>query len=105
MPLRLKILLALLLLALLALALWFYLRSRLPRPPVPDRLVLVPARFADLPGWGEDDLAAALPVFLRSCARIERLSGDAASKGSAEAGTVDEWKAACAAASRVPPAD
>jgi len=105
MPHRLKILLSLLLLALLALALWLYLRSRVPRPPVPDRLVLVPARFADLPGWGKDDFAAALPVFLRSCARIEKLSDESASKGAAEAGTVAEWKAACATAARVPAAD
>src|SRR5438445_7185131 len=93
-------------LALLALGLWLYLRSRAPKPPIPDRLVLVPAGFADLPGWGEDDLAAALPVFRRSCARLAKLA-DGAQMGGAEelAGTAGEWKSACADAAKVPSAD
>ena len=35
--------------------------------PAGERLVLKPAGFADLPGWGEDALEEAVPVFLRSC--------------------------------------
>src|SRR5947209_8454473 len=100
------LLLALLSLALLALGLWLYLRSRAPKPPIPDRLVLTPAGFADLPGWREDDLAAALPAFLRSCARIGRLAEGATLGGVEElAGTAGEWKRACADAARVPPTD
>ncbi|HZF13939.1 MAG TPA: MltA domain-containing protein [Thermoanaerobaculia bacterium] len=95
-------------LALLALGLGLYLRFRAPRPPIPipDRLVLTPAGFADLPGWREDDLAAALPVFLRSCARIGRLAEGAAMGGAEDlAGTAGEWKSACVAAARVPAAN
>jgi len=35
--------------------------------PTGERLVLEPARFADLAGWREDALEEAVPVFLRSC--------------------------------------
>jgi len=107
MPRRLKIFLLLgLALALLSLGLWLYLRPHAPNPPIPDRLVLAPARFADLPGWEADDLGAALAVFRRSCARIDRLPDGAARGGEAEvAGTAGEWKSACEAAARVPSGD
>ena len=36
-----------------------------------------PVEFADLPGWAEDDLTAALPAFQRSCQRLIRLPEDA----------------------------
>jgi membrane-bound lytic murein transglycosylase A len=48
-----------------------------PHPPCPDAPVAVPApepakplqaaRWSDLPGWENDDLAAAWPAFLQSC--------------------------------------
>ena len=42
-----------------------------PAPePDEDRLVLTPSRFADLPGWTDDDPTQALAAFLKSCARI-----------------------------------
>ena len=34
------------------------------KPKVPT---LAPVAFADLPGWGQDDLAAAWPAFRASC--------------------------------------
>jgi membrane-bound lytic murein transglycosylase A len=73
--------------------------------PVPDRLALDRADFADLPGWQDDDLAAALPAFLRSCRRIEARRDDAGiggMGGSGLFGTVADWRPACAAAARVP---
>lgn len=36
-------------------------------PPPPAAKPLQPARWEDLPGWGEDDLGAAWPAFLQSC--------------------------------------
>ena len=42
-----------------------------PSQPLPDRLILSPASFSRLPGWGEDILWAAVPAFLRSCATLE----------------------------------
>ena len=44
--------------------------------PTEDRLVLEPATFADLPGWGEDAVEEAVPAFLRSCRRIAALPDD-----------------------------
>lgn len=36
-------------------------------PSLPPAKPLQPARWEDLPGWGEDDLTAAWPAFLQSC--------------------------------------
>jgi membrane-bound lytic murein transglycosylase A len=103
MPRRQKLLLlALLALVVLGLATWLCLRPRTAaKQPVPDRLVLTPARFADLPGWREDAVEAALVTFLRSCGRIERVESQAAES----LGTTAEWRAACALAAKVPRGD
>jgi membrane-bound lytic murein transglycosylase A len=37
------------------------------KEPLPDRLVLTPASFADLPGWNDDRLFEALGPFVASC--------------------------------------
>ncbi len=70
--------------------------------PVADRLALAPAAFTDLPGWREDDLAAALPAFLRTCGRLSSRPAGAALGADSRFGTVGDWRAACAAAERVP---
>lgn len=59
----------------------------------------LPARAQDLawsalPGWGEDDLAAAWPALLASCRQVLLAAGDA-----------PEWRAGCAAAERLAGAD
>jgi membrane-bound lytic murein transglycosylase A len=59
--------------------------------PGGERLVLKPASFEDLPGWGEDALEEAVPVFLRSCPALTASPGD--------------WQAACEAAAKVPRGD
>ncbi len=59
--------------------------------PSEDRLVLDPATFADLPGWGEDAVERAVPVFLRSCSKI--------------ATRPEDWKPLCAEAAKLPPGD
>jgi len=73
--------------------------------PVPNRLALARADFADLPGWRDDDLAAALPAFLRSCRRLASRRDDAPMGGAGFFGTVADWRPACAAAARVPAGD
>jgi len=41
-----------------------------PPPALPFARTLRPAAWADLPGWAEDDVAAAWPAFLQSCRGI-----------------------------------
>ena len=70
------------------------------------RLMLTPTDFAQLPGWTDDDVAAALPAFLKSCARFAKepastpLDPDAAGT---DFGTVGDWRGLCRQASLVPP--
>jgi len=77
-----------------------------PSPPPPDRLTLAPARFAELPGWTEDDLAPALAAFRLSCAPILQKSLAAAEPlGNGRAGTIGDWLPVCAAAADLGEAD
>jgi membrane-bound lytic murein transglycosylase A len=83
-----------------------------PKPPPPDKLVLKPVAFTDLPGWTADDQSAALSALLRTCARFARQSDDTrlppapADAGSVGiGGTLAEWREACAAAALVPAND
>jgi len=70
--------------------------------PVPDRLVLSPASFDDLPGWKDDDPASALPAFLRSCRHLTAVRPRAGPRDAGSFGTAADWQAACAQAERVP---
>jgi membrane-bound lytic murein transglycosylase A len=76
-------------------------------PEVPEEPVLELRRtsFDELAGWAEDDHAAALALFLPSCARwAKREPADAV--GRAEAyGTAADWTVACAEAAGVPAGD
>ncbi|HWK46872.1 MAG TPA: MltA domain-containing protein [Stellaceae bacterium] len=74
-------------------------------PPEPDALVVRPASFADLPGWAADDPAAALPVFLKSCAVLLKQPDDQAIGPGDVAGKVADWRPACTGAAAVPPGD
>jgi len=86
-----------------------------PRPPLPDKLVLTPTAFTDLPGWNADDHAAAVPALLRSCARFARqpdttrlpptVSDTAAGEAPGIGGTLADWRPACAAAAQLPAGD
>lgn len=105
----------LVLLVLGALALRFWLSTRVGGDeeviglwdifPSKDRLVLEPAGFADLPGWREDELEKAVPALLQSCKRIAALADGSTVDDEPYAGTAKDWKAACAAASSLPPGD
>ncbi|MBX3489749.1 MAG: MltA domain-containing protein [Parvibaculum sp.] len=58
--------------------------------------------FADLPGWADDDHAAALATFARSCTRIAGLDAsaplDSKTGTSPIYGRAGDWQPACAAA-------
>ena len=70
-----------------------------PRPPPPDRLTLAPASFAELPAWQQDDAAAALAAFRRSCAVITASKEPAATAlGDGVAGTLADWQPICMSA-------
>lgn len=80
-----------------------------PRPPAPDKLVLKPVDYRDLPGWAADDQSAALPALLRTCVRFARQPDttrlpptDATGDGAGIGGTLADWRTACAAAAQVP---
>ncbi|WP_300542681.1 murein transglycosylase A [Maricaulis sp.] len=65
----------------------------------PDTLDFRPAAWADMTGWSEADLGAALAAFDRSCARFTQRDPDAPLGARAGwAGTVADWQPACAAA-------
>lgn len=74
-------------------------------PSEPQRLVLEPAAFADLPGWTADDVAAALPALRKSCARIAKLADDAALDPVGLMGRARDWRRPCAEAERIAAAD
>src|SRR6185295_605151 len=73
--------------------------------PVEDRLILEPASFSDLSGWGSDAVEEAVPALLRSCERITPLQDDAPVDDELFAGKAGDWRPACAAAKDLPPGD
>jgi membrane-bound lytic murein transglycosylase A len=77
--------------------------------PTEEKLELERAEFRDLRGWRDDAVEEAVPVLLRSCARIAALPDGAAVRGEGpdevRAGTAEDWRPACAEAARLPPGD
>lgn len=68
-----------------------------------DQRILQKGSFSDLKGWQSDDLAAFLPAFHKSCAKIQRLP-DSRSLGADQiAGTAGDWKALCEKVLKLPP--
>lgn len=57
------------------------------KPEPPATTTLTPAPFSELPGWRDDDHAAALATFQRGCKALERRNA---------------WRTACALAGNVP---
>src|SRR6185436_1340859 len=65
---------------------------------------LEPARFQDLPGWQNADLAPALTAFRRACdGRARRDPSAALPGGGRYGGRVSDWAGACTAAQSVAP--
>jgi membrane-bound lytic murein transglycosylase A len=78
------------------------------RPSAPSRLTLKPLRFADLAGWSDDNVAAAVPAFLKSCAAITARGDEEPLDPAVKAGdfgTVGEWRRLCADAVQLPGTD
>jgi membrane-bound lytic murein transglycosylase A len=73
----------------------------------PPRLTEQPAGFARLAGWNDDNVAAAIPAFVKSCAVFLGQDDGAPldPKAKSDFGTVGEWRGACAAAARLPGTD
>lgn len=76
-----------------------------PAPEPEPRLVLKAAGYDALPGWQDDQQAAALGSFLRSCARLQKRKASDAIGQSEVGGTVADWLPACRAAKQVPSGD
>jgi membrane-bound lytic murein transglycosylase A len=74
----------------------------------PPKLTLRTAQFGDLTGWTDDNVAAAIPAFLKSCqvflARGNETPLDPKVKDG-DFGTVGEWRGLCGAAARLPGTD
>ncbi len=67
-----------------------------PGEKPPERLTLAAVSFRDLPGWGQDDPAAALPALRRSCDRLSSQPEDRPVGPDGLAGRIADWKRACA---------
>ena len=76
-----------------------------PSAAQPDRFGLIPARFDQLPGWQDDQVAAALPALGRTCERLLRLPLDRSVGQDGLGGTVADWYSPCSAAGRVAAVD
>lgn len=93
----------LLLLLLLAALAWWLLR-----PAPPPRLTLQSASFAELIGWREDAVGAAVPALRRSCHRILAKPDDAPldpKTVSADFGPVRDWREPCSTLAALPADD
>ncbi len=91
----------------LALAAVFLASCGKEPPPgeAPERLVLAPVSFTDLPGWTEDRTAEALPALDLSCGRLNGQPDERPVGPDGLAGSVADWRPACAALARVPAGD
>lgn len=70
-----------------------------------DTLTLTKISFGELPGWGADALAEAVPSFLRSCEKLQELGDDAPVGVDGHGGKARSWRKACKAAARLPRGD
>jgi membrane-bound lytic murein transglycosylase A len=77
-------------------------------PTAPPKLTLRPASFDQLAGWADDNVAGAVPAFLKSCRAFltgtdDRPLDPAVSSG--DFGTIGDWRGLCAAAEKLPGTD
>lgn len=74
------------------------------RPPTgaPERAVLAPANFAQLPGWTGDRHSEAMPALLKSCARFLKLPATKPLGARLAGATAGDIQPACRAAEQVP---
>ncbi len=72
----------------------------------PKRFGLEPIDFHSLSGWTQDHLSAAIPVFLKSCARFLTRADTApldVAAAEVDFGRVGDWRLLCEAAALMPP--
>jgi membrane-bound lytic murein transglycosylase A len=73
------------------------------------QISLVPASYRQLPGWSSDNIAQALPAFVKSCAHISPQQADSApldpNATGANFGTIRDWRPLCREAATVPVGD
>ena len=75
-------------------------------PPAPhDTLTLTKAAFKDLPDWGNDKPAEAVPSFLNSCTKLATLKDNEPVGADGHGGFAKQWRSACKAAAKVKPGD
>jgi membrane-bound lytic murein transglycosylase A len=82
----------------LSLCLALALAGCTPATKPPPKLTLAPARFSDLPGWNNDNSAAALVAFVKSCADLDHRADNTAIGPAGLGMTVAAWRKPCAAA-------
>ncbi len=72
-----------------------------PPPEVEPKLVLEAVSFGDLPGWREDNVAAALPALRKSCVRLMKRDDERLVGRDETAGRTKDWRGVCAAAAKL----
>ncbi len=94
-----KITRCLLLVGMIALA-----ACEMEKKPAPEAATsYTPVAFDELPGWGADALAEALPAWRRSCARMEGRPDD--KEVGPAAGTIADWRPVCRGIAGLPADD
>ncbi|MBX3157636.1 MAG: murein transglycosylase A [Deltaproteobacteria bacterium] len=73
--------------------------------PAHDTMTLTRVAHKDLPGWADDKQSEAVPSFLRSCEKLAAMRDDAPVGVNGHGGFAYQWRAACAAAKKVPAGD
>lgn len=73
--------------------------------PPPGNLILQPASFDAMPGWGTDRLSEVMPALLRSCSAIAKLPPDRPLGPDGLAGTPADWRTPCLIARNLPATD
>jgi membrane-bound lytic murein transglycosylase A len=74
-----------------------------PAIPQPTDFSLIPATFAQVPGWAQTDAAPALTAFKRQCDSWRLRTPDAPLTGGRYGGTAGQWSNACNAATTIQP--
>ncbi len=68
------------------------------KPALASRFALIPVGFTELPGWGGDALAEAVPALRRSCRRLAGRPGDRPLGPAEIPGTLGDMASVCVAA-------
>jgi membrane-bound lytic murein transglycosylase A len=66
-----------------------------------DRLEISPVPFSALPGWKRDRIGQAIPAFLKSCTKIDKMEDDTPIGTGPYGGTAKDWRQACTQAKKL----